>query len=163
LEETAVTERELAWAAGLFEGEGSVRINKPTRRCCGALLASVVNTDIEVVQFFQERWPTRRLRSATGLDVERTRPAWVWITAARRAAAFLQEIRPFVVRGIVKARIDHGLAFQAQKRSGVKKDDRYEQYIEDQWNAYWWMCELNQRGRAAADRDRAWGPKWWLR
>jgi hypothetical protein len=83
---------ELAWAAGLFEGEGTVRINVPTRRNCGALLVSVVNTDREVIDFFQRRWPGY-MKTAHRPSL-RHRPAWVWVVAAHRAAAFLGAIRP---------------------------------------------------------------------
>lgn len=135
---------DLAWAAGLFEGEGTVRINKPSRRNTGALLASVVNTDRQVSEWFQTRWPGF-MKRATGLDPSRQRPAWVWVVAARRAVAFLSAIRPFVVRDLVRARIDHGLAFQAEK-SASPLVNRSVAYAEQQWIAYWWMRELNARG-----------------
>lgn len=139
-----MTAVELAWAAGLFEGEGTVRINKPSnnRKNCGSLLASVVNTDRQVLEFFQARWPGY-MKSATGLG-PRQKPAWVWVIAATKAAAFLRDIRPFVVRDRVRQRIDHGLYFQGQKRRGRGRSSP--EYIEDQWNAYWWMCHLNERG-----------------
>lgn len=136
-------EVELAWAAGLFEGEGTVRINKPTKRNMGALIVSVVNTDMQVLQFFQDRWPGY-MKRATGLG-PRQRPAWVWVTAAHDAAAFLRAIRPYVVRDRVKERIDHGLDFQAGKSTSRAVNRTYE-YAEAQWVAYWWMCELNKRG-----------------
>lgn len=135
---------ELAWAAGLFEGEGSVMISKPAERNWGTLRASVVNTDLQVVRFFADRWPGY-CRAATGLK-DTQRDAWVWLVAARRAAAFLEDIRPFIVRDKVKSRIDLGLQFQRGKEGGGGKP-RSEQYAEDQWNAYWRMCELNTRGR----------------
>ena len=137
-----MTERELAWAAGLFEGEGSIRINKPGRRNWGHLVASVVNTDRQVIDFFQARWPGY-CKSATGLRPDQ-RPAWVWVIAARQAAAFLEAIRPHVVCDRVKRKLEHGLTFQAQKRVGGNYS---EEYRADQWNAYWWMAELNVRGR----------------
>lgn len=142
-----MTDVELAWAAGLFEGEGTVRINKPGRRNWGHLAVSVVNTDRQVVEWFQSRWPGY-MKVATGMRPSQ-RQAWVWVTAAKRAATFLAAIRPFVVRDRVRERIDHGLDFQAQKRVGVRAA-RDSQYAEDQWNAYWWMCELNVRGRPQA-------------
>lgn len=138
-----LAEADLAWAAGLFEGEGSVRINKPARRNWGSLTASVVNTDREIVDFFQDRWPGY-CKAATGLRPEQ-RPAWVWVIAARQAAAFLEAIRPFVRSTRVRTKIAYGLEFQAQKLSGLAC--RTQAYCEVQWNAYWWMAELNARGR----------------
>lgn len=130
---------ELAWAAGLFEGEGSISISKPTHRNWGHLMADVPNTDDQIVRFFVERWggvvqhhPSRGRRRAY----------WRWRTASRQAAAFLRDIRPFVITDRVKGRIDHGVAFQEQKRPTCSTED----YREAQWAAYWWMAELNLRG-----------------
>jgi hypothetical protein len=137
-----ISDLELSWAAGFFEGEGTVRINKPSRRNWGALVVSTVNTDQEAVDWFQSRWPGY-MKPATGLG-PRQKPAWAWVIAARQAAAFLESIRPFVVRARVLEKIDHGLAFQAQKRRG-QFDEEYE---EAQFNAYLWMRHLNKRGRS---------------
>lgn len=138
-----VKDVELAWAAGLFEGEGTVRINKPTKRNLGHLVVSVVNTDRDVLDFFQQRWPGY-MKPATGLDPRRQRPAWVWVVAARRAAEFLRCIRPFLVRRMVMKRIEHALDFQDGKRVG--RATRTREYVEEQWFAYLWMRELNARG-----------------
>lgn len=141
-----MTELELAWAAGLFEGEGTVRINKPSLRNWGAVVVSVVNTDRQIVDWFQVRWPGY-MKSATGLRA-RQRPAWVWVIAATQAIAFLKQIEPFVVRTAVRDKIAHAVAFQAQKSrhvSRMSEVDRYH-YAERQWCDYWWMCHLNKRG-----------------
>jgi hypothetical protein len=147
LEKTKMNEIELAWAAGLFEGEGTVRINKPGVRNWGHVAVSVVNTDRQVVDWFQARWPGY-MRPATGLR-EDQRDAWVWVIAARRAIAFLEQIKPFVVRDAVREKISVAIDFQQQKRNDVRLlsyEDRYS-YAEQQWNAYWWMRVLNKRGR----------------
>lgn len=129
-----------------MEGEGTIRINKPKIRNWGSLAVSVVNTDKQAVDWFQSRWPAY-MKLATGRQ-EHCKPAWVWVTAARKAADFLLQIRPYVVRDHFLERLDHALEFQRQKRMDVGSlsgKDRY-QYAEDQWNYYWWACELNQQG-----------------
>jgi hypothetical protein len=154
MEEAAMTPIELAWAAGLFEGEGTVRINKPSPRNWGALVVSVVNTDRQVLDWFQSRWPGY-MKPATGLGPNQ-RPAWVWTIAARQAAGFLRDILPYVVRDAVRAKIAHALEFQGQKRNDTRSmsgADRYA-YAEEQWCSYWWMGELNQRGNPNADFHR---------
>lgn len=150
-----MTDLEMAWAAGLFEGEGTVRINKPSVRNWGALIVSVVNTDRQIVDWFQARWPGY-MKAATGLRPEQ-RDAWVWVIAAGVAVDFLRAIRPFVVRDAVRAKIDHGLEFQAQKSKRVRfmSDLERYNYAQEQWNAHWWMCHLNERGRRPnADEHR---------
>jgi hypothetical protein len=51
-----VTDTDLAWASGFFEGEGSILIRKPTLRNWGTLVVSVVNTDRVTVEWFHQRW-----------------------------------------------------------------------------------------------------------
>lgn len=135
---------ELAWAAGLFEGEGCIRINKSTKRNLGALIVAVTNTDEQVIDFLHSRWGGCK-KPASGLRADQRR-AWVWVTASRRAALFLKAIEPFVVRDIVRERIRVGLQFQAGKSTTSRVSDEYR---EDQFNAYQWMCHLNTRGRGA--------------
>lgn len=132
-------EVELAWAAGLFEGEGSVRISKPAARNWGSLNVDVPNTDEVLVRFFHERWGGSVSHHPAVL---RRRGYWRWRIAAKQAATFLAAIRPYVVSERVAEKIDHGLAFQAQKQPN-RSDEGYR---EDQWNAYWWMAHLNTRG-----------------
>lgn len=149
-----MTDLELAWAAGLFEGEGTVRINRPSQRNWGALVVSVVNTDKQIVDWFQTRWPGY-MKAATGLKPQQ-RQAWVWVIAARQAIRFLQAIRPFVVRDKVREKIGHAIAFQEQKRADTRRmtdQERYA-YAEDQWISYWWMAELNKRGNPNANQHR---------
>ena len=135
-----MTALELAWMAGFFEGEGSVRINKPTHRNWGALLVSVVNTDREIIEFFHHRW-RGCFKKATGMRPEQ-QDAWRWIIASRQAYTFLRAIQPFIRRSKVKERIAHALWFQEQK-----KRDSSEEYRQTQWEAYWWMGKLNERGK----------------
>lgn len=135
---------ELAWAAGLFEGEGSVRISKPAHRNWGSLNVDVPNTDEQIVRFFSERWyGSVHYHPGTG----RRRGYWRWRSNALQAARFLTDIRPYVVTDRVATRIDHGLAFQAQKQ---RNRSDYE-YGAAQWHFYWWMAELNFRGVRADD------------
>lgn len=136
-------ELELAWAAGLFEGEGTIRINSATKRNLGHLAVSVVNTDRQIVDWFQARWPGS-VKAATGLR-PRQRPAWVWVIAARQAAVFLEAITPYLVRDAVRAKVAIALEFQGQK-TGDPRINRTATYAEDQWSLYQQMRELNVRG-----------------
>ena len=133
---------ELAWAAGLFEGEGTIRINKATKHNLGHLCVSVVNTDKQVVDWFHDRWPGY-MKPATGLRVDQ-RPAWVWVIAARRAAEFLRAIQPYIVTNRVREKAQFGIDFQENKKRG--SNNHTNEYREDQFNAYLWMRELNVRG-----------------
>lgn len=133
---------ELAWAAGLFEGEGCIRINRPTTRSLGALVCSVTNTDYSLLELFQDRWPGR-IKPATGMRPDQ-RPAWVWTVAALRAVAFLRQIRQYVRSPRVLAKLDLAVQFQAQKRSS--RANRLPDYTRRQWEYYERMRSLNVRG-----------------
>lgn len=134
-----MTPRELSWAAGFFEGEGSVRISKPAARNWGSLAVDVPNTDEELVRWFAARWGGSVSEHRA---VGRRRRYWRWRISSKQAAIFLRAIRPYVVSARVAQRIDHGLAFQEQKEQ--RRSD--EEYRQAQWEAYWWMAELNARG-----------------
>lgn len=131
---------DLAWAAGLFEGEGSVRITKPQARNWGTLVVAVTNTDTDIIAFFQDRWPAY-CKQVSGTGVGRRRVAYVWTTAALKAASFLVEIQPHLRSDRMKERVAWGLDFQATVRASSS-----EEYREDRWTRHWWMAELNLRG-----------------
>lgn len=145
-----MTDVELAWAAGLFEGEGTIRISRPSLSNWGAVFVSVVNTDKQIIDWFHYRF-AGYVKSA-GTPKGNRRDAWVWLIASKRAIAFLESIKPFIVRDAVRAKIDHVCAFQSQKQPGSfrwRPESERLEYAMDQWNAHWWMCELNRRGRPA--------------
>lgn len=133
-----MTDGELAWAAGLFEGEGSVRISKPALRNWGSLCVDIPNTDLQIVEFFASRWVGSVKHYG---ESGRRREYWRWRSSSKNAAAFLADIRPYVQTDRVRERIGHALEFQAQKAQRSDYD-----YAEAQWTAYWWMAELNIRG-----------------
>lgn len=133
---------ELALAAGLMEGEGSVRINRPTRRNKGHLVVSLVNTNREIVDWFQSRWPGY-CKPATGLR-EGQRPAWVWTIACRQALAFLREIAPYVITWRMRERIQTATWWQEIKAKHHAY--RTETDYEEAFNCFHWMGELNARG-----------------
>lgn len=135
---------DLAWAAGMFEGEGSVRINSPTRRNLGALLCDLPNTDREVVAFYQNGWPGY-MREVTAPTNPRQRPYWRWRVAALVAARFLTDVLPYLRTERVRERALLGLEFQAGK-STTHAVCRSPEYAERQRSYYERMRTLNRRG-----------------
>jgi hypothetical protein len=137
-----MTPIDLAWAAGVFEGEGSIRINTPTKRNFGSLLADMVNTDRQITQVFADAWGGyhREVPSAGERQA-----FWRWRIAALQAAAFLREIEPFIRTDKYRERIRLGLEFQAQK-SSLHAVCRAPEYRLMQRNYYERMAMLNLRG-----------------
>lgn len=139
-----MTPVELAWAAGLFEGEGNIRINKPTKRNLGALICSVTNCDPRIVGFFQERWPGY-LKPTTKMR-EYHSDAWCWVIAARQAETFLVTLLDHFVTERTWTRAMLGLEFQAQK-TRFNQFTRTEEYRSRQWEFYWAMRAWNHHPR----------------
>jgi hypothetical protein len=135
-----------AWAAGFFEGEGTVGIHAMAdrRNGLGYLVVSVVNTDREHVDWFQSRWPGK-VRAATGLRPDQ-RPAWVWVRHGVQAAAFLRDVEPYLRSARVRAKFHLGLEYQRQKVLGGNQGLAYR---ERQGRYHLEMKALNRRGVAA--------------
>ena len=138
-----MSKTDLAWVAGFFEGEGSVRINSFTKRNWGALIVSVCNTDKSIIEWFYKNWPGC-FKRATGTNGNR-KEAWVWVIASKKAEAFLKEIKPHIKRDIVLEKISTALKFQKQKQNcrWIKDKDIY---YKRQMRFFLEMKRLNKRG-----------------
>jgi hypothetical protein len=137
-----MTDRELAFAAGLMEGEGSVRINAITKRNLGALIVAMTNTNRQLVDWMNDRWPGY-CKPVSGLRPDQ-RPAWCWVIAANQALSFLTSIEPFVVSQRMKDRIE--AARWWQKIKSKHWQHRTEPDYEESFNCWHWMSHLNRRG-----------------
>lgn len=94
---------DLAWFAGLFEGEGCISIHGAGRRGYTILSASVEMVDCDVVAAFAERWPAKItvVNRAAG-----HRTSYSWRLRGATAARFIAEIAPYFVSARNKARAD---------------------------------------------------------
>lgn len=80
---------ELAWAAGLFEGEGclSASVNQPHHP-----IITVTSTDHDVLERFRRAVGVGTIRSK---EVEpHWKPAWVWTATGSAAATIMREFAP---------------------------------------------------------------------
>ena len=113
---------ELAWAAGLFDGEGTVSISRQDqifpqghpgqgRHTYYTLNATMWNTHRLALLRFQSWFGGDLYGGERGRLRADYKPIWRWRTSARTAAGFLRAVRPYLV---IKAReADVGLRFQA--------------------------------------------------
>jgi len=90
----------LAYAAGLFDGEGSVAITYSKRtgseQRYHRLQISVTNTDPRVLVWLRDRFGGCITNVRLGANT-RQRPSARWQTSLRRAEAFLRAVRPYLV------------------------------------------------------------------
>lgn len=104
---------DLAWAAGIYEGEGSTAIADFRKGGnLGSLRASVTSTDFDIVDFFAENWGGH-------VYVREQRPGCMpvsrWTVISRQASLFLIAIQPYVKAARKREIIRIGIAFQAGK------------------------------------------------
>jgi hypothetical protein len=134
---------ELVWAAGLFEGEGTITIARRGQDDTYRLLVLVSNTDEEIIDFFHDRWGGWK-QPAYGHRPGR-RPAWNWSAAGPTAEVFLRGIEPFVRCHRVREKLDIGIDLRANQ-SRSKAIQQMPGYREVQRELYAEMQVLNRRG-----------------
>ena len=79
------------WAAGMFEGEGTVTLSSNRTKAYTRLRVSLTNTDAEIVGFYFGRWGGKVRRFEPG---GRAKTAFTWMLNSRQAARFLEIIQP---------------------------------------------------------------------
>ena len=136
-----MNELELAWAAGFFEGEGSVRISKASYRNYGALIVSVTNTDLSTIEFLHDRWGGSVHAAAS---IPPRRAYWRWTCASWLGAIFLEQILPYMRTNKYRVRALLGIEYQAQKRPPGR--GAMPVYLAGQVAYYDRMAVLNIRG-----------------
>ena len=110
------------YAAGFFDGEGSVYANS---RCGGrqpTMLVCISNTHKEILIAHQEQWGGSI--SGKRIKNERTRPCWQWVLAPKNGARFLREIYPHVI--IKKEVVGLALEWVALMERPTEEKVRYE-------------------------------------
>jgi len=113
-----MTEGELGYAAGIFDGEGSVGImvvKNGKGYVYHRLQLTITNTNPEVIQWLFERWGGC-IHNPRYFAKQEWRAAHRWTLADGRAMKFLKEILPFLV--IKKEQATLGIQFQETKRRG---------------------------------------------
>jgi hypothetical protein len=90
-----MVDTELAYAAGLFDGEGSISLVRQKNNRSHSPQVAVASNDYEVLVWFQKRFGgsivTKQPRKSTHSV------SYDWRLTDRRALTFLQLIRPYLV------------------------------------------------------------------
>jgi len=138
----------LAYAAGLFEGEGSVAITHRLGRNARPqymLVVAVKMGDPEPLAVLQSLVGGSvhyyKFESATELG---RKPMHLWQVSARIAGQFLEGIEPYLQSERVRGKVKLGIAFQAQKRNVGRVVPT--EYLVRQEQFYGAMRLLNKRG-----------------
>jgi len=90
-----MVDTELAYAAGLFDGEGSISLVRQNNNRSHSRQVAVASNDYEVLAWFQNRFGgsivTKQPRKSTHSV------SYDWRLTDRRALTFLQLIRPYLL------------------------------------------------------------------
>jgi hypothetical protein len=106
-----VSDIDCAWAAGHFEGEGTVTLTRAGRIMYVRPQVSLSSTDVVNVEFFHERWPGYRRSFTPKRATGNVQVAHVWnLNSGERIQAFLLDILPQIRTARVRAKIEIVLA-----------------------------------------------------
>ncbi len=130
------------WAAGHFEGEGTVSIVSNGARPFGRPVASLCSTDFSMVDVFQTHWPghVQRVTHRSG----RARDLYVWrINTLDGIECFLLDIKPFLKSE--RVRVKAALLLQdVRERAELLRTPQVQQRMRER---HMKMRSLNKRGR----------------
>ena len=132
----------LAYFAGFFDADGSVRIHRYREGRAHQLHVRVYNTTRPVLDAFKEQFGGSISTSANG---PRARPLHRWMIGDRMAEAFLIAVEPHL---IVKAeRVRLALRFRALADAGVNRHQPAPEHVVEARERFCReMAELNKRG-----------------
>ena len=137
-----ISAADLAWAAGHFEGEGTISISAERRNGYARPLASLVSTDRQVIDLFSEWWPTSMAGKKPRIPTPNARPVYRWeINSAVKVRAFIDQMYPHLRTKRCRAKFDVVGEFTDKilaPRAG-KVRPRHPEYIE-------MIRRLNHRG-----------------
>jgi len=131
---------DLAWFAGLFEGEGTLTISRSGRRGYTRPIVTLAMTDKQCVDLFHERWPGCLQVRPMGVG---QRTAYVW-TLNQRAAilTFVGDLQPYFRTERVQQKARLLIEDVLARKQGARQHDYLAQCHERREA----MALLNKRG-----------------
>jgi len=131
----------LAYAAGIVDGEGCIRINKQGKSGNHAIRVQITNTKHVLVSQFQEWFGGNITVNEASRYNPRANTSYVWEVSAKRAADVLSAIGPYLK--LKKEQADVALQLQDTKRNtNIVSEELYR--IREE--LFLKMRELNRKG-----------------
>jgi hypothetical protein len=121
--ERSPTASEVAYCAGVLDGEGTIAITRnrprgPTQHSPSfGLIVSVSNTNNALILFLCSLWGGTVIVSSKPKGNRRA--AYRWLISGRKAVPFLKAVLPFLI--IKRAEAELGIKFQSTKHYGPKR------------------------------------------
>ena len=140
---------DLAYIAGIVDGEGTIGIHRAKRRGPGNSWTYSLRVSVSMTEAYLPEW----LKMAFGgntygklRDKPRWKPQTEWVILGEKATGFLGDIMPYLI--IKKPQAELAFKFLAIRAKGLRSRpfERYQQQL------YWEeMRRLNQRGKNGGD------------
>ena len=120
---TTLSPIDKAYAAGFFDGEGSISIEKPRQRRGYTLMVGVGQRDVSPLLWLQSLWGGR-------IAPMRHNPkgAWKWVCSSAVAGIFLTDILPYLKNKRPVA--DLALSLQQTKNHALRANAEYLAFCE---------------------------------
>lgn len=140
---------QLAYIAGILDGEGCIAISKKKCRDGTAkgiqyrLYVSVANTDLKMIKFIKQTTGVGSIYKIKR-NCERHKTAWRWNLWSIQASDLLRDVHSYLITKKNQAKI--GIKFIDDKRDGVGRNGLYKYEWDKQINAHKKMSTLNRRG-----------------
>jgi len=99
-----MNELDKAYAAGFFDGEGSVGLYR--QNGCYALVVCIGQKDPSVIHWLADRWE--------GTVAKRQNDLWQWRAYAEKGRVLLRDIQPFLI--VKKSQVDYILKYSQPYR-----------------------------------------------
>ncbi len=144
-QETLELIEQLAYTAGIVDGEGSIFIAKHKSPRCKLgytldMKVSVVNTDEWLTLWLESQYGGRSYPKKL---IDGNKPAFEWIISGSHALDFLEEIVPYLC--LKKHQAEIAISFQKKKHWGGRTlDNEAEMAIQEAERIL--LCSLNKRG-----------------
>ena len=116
-------ETDLAWAAGIIDGEGCIGLHLVTTNTgkCYVLRITVVNTDIRMLEELKRIFGIGSI-AARGRGKPHWKDQWYWLVCSKKAEEVLREVEPYLVSKRDQAEIAL-LSRRYMGRHGVNKEN----------------------------------------
>ena len=136
---------DLAYCAGLLDGEGCLTISKRTQKNTFQMRVEIVNTNKEVLEWVKGMFGGSVIVRMRPGKYGNNKESFVWLADTRRAASFLRLIKPYVK--IKRRQLEIALDFQRT----IRHETGHGRFITPQQLAFRADCKmkmsaLNKRG-----------------
>jgi len=154
-QDEVLTTEELAYIAGLFDGEGTVTINVyNAKRPTGTVIVrylqvSLSSTDPSIIEYLKETFGYGSIFPVK--EKSNSKPQWRWLTVSWAAVDVLSRLMPYL--RIKKEHAIVGIDFQLTLRPGIAHSSLPPDLIE--WQEFYItrIRELNRRGNGKLSKD----------